>query len=76
VQQHEHHQARLDEVLAACAQPVDGAAIVKVMFKRELDLHQMTFALGEALAHLHALWFDGKVERSRGDDGVFRFVRP
>jgi glyoxylase-like metal-dependent hydrolase (beta-lactamase superfamily II) len=75
VQQHEHHQARLDEVLAACARPVDGTEIVRVMFKRELDLHQMTFALGEALAHLHALWYDGKVERKHGGDGVFRFVQ-
>jgi glyoxylase-like metal-dependent hydrolase (beta-lactamase superfamily II) len=75
VQQHEHHQARLDEVLAACAQPSSAADIVPVMFKRELDLHQMTFALGESLAHLHALWHEGRVERTRGEDGVYRFVR-
>ncbi|MCS7101403.1 MAG: MBL fold metallo-hydrolase, partial [Burkholderiaceae bacterium] len=40
-----------------------------------LDLHQSTFALGEALAHLHALWYDGRLTRSRGADGVYRFVR-
>jgi hypothetical protein len=33
----------------------------------------MTFALGEALAHLHALWYEGRVER-RLDDGVYRFT--
>ena len=43
------------------------------MFKRKLDLHQLTFAMGEALAHLHALYFDGKLVRSTGDDGVIRF---
>jgi glyoxylase-like metal-dependent hydrolase (beta-lactamase superfamily II) len=75
VQQHQHHQARLDEVLAACARPASAADIVPVMFKRELDLHQMTFALGESLAHLHALWHAGTVERKRDDDGVYRFVR-
>ena len=75
VQQHEHHQARLDEVLAACATPSTAADIVPVMFKRELDLHQMTFALGEALAHLHALWHAGSVQRMRSDDGFFRFSR-
>jgi hypothetical protein len=47
---------------------------VPVLFPRPLDLHQTTFALGESLAHLHALWFDGRVERRRGDDGVYRFV--
>ena len=26
-----------------------------VLFHRKLDLHQMTFAMGESIAHLHAL---------------------
>jgi len=71
-QQHRHHAARLDEVLEACATPRSAASVVPVLFKRALDAHQMTFALGEALAHLHALWYDGKVER-RDDGGVYRF---
>ncbi len=73
-QQHSHHQARLDEVLAACERPMTAADILPVLFKRELDLHQTTFALGESLAHLHALWFDGLVQR-RLDGGTYRFVR-
>jgi hypothetical protein len=32
----------------------------------------MTFALGESLAHLHALWYEGKLER-RDDAGIYRF---
>jgi len=44
------------------------------MFKRTLALHQTTFALGEAVAHLHALWLDGRLARRRGDDGVWRFA--
>jgi hypothetical protein len=46
---------------------------VPVLFKRELDLHQTTFALGESLAHLHALWHEGRIARRLGGDGVFRF---
>jgi hypothetical protein len=46
---------------------------VPVLFRRPLDLHQMTFALGEAIAHLHALWFEGRLSRAVGADGVFRF---
>jgi glyoxylase-like metal-dependent hydrolase (beta-lactamase superfamily II) len=72
-QQHGHHRDRLADVLAACAQPKTAAEIVPVLFKRELDLHQLTFALGEALAHLHALWHEGQVQRQEGNDGVFRF---
>jgi hypothetical protein len=45
-----------------------------VLFKRALDLHQTTFALGEALAHLHALWYDGKVARRLDEAGVYRFT--
>ncbi len=71
----EHHDARFAEVLAACAtQPCSAADIVPILFKRKLDLHQLTFALGEAIAHLHGLWFAGKLERITGADGVFRFA--
>ena len=72
-QQHAHHAERLAEVLAACSAPQTAASIVPVLFKRALDLHQMTFALGEALAHLHALWYEGKVARTF-DDGAYRFT--
>jgi hypothetical protein len=38
-----------------------------------MDMHQTTFAMGESIAHLHALWFAGKVQRSLDAQGVFRF---
>jgi hypothetical protein len=47
--------------------------IVPIMFRRQLDSHQLSFALGEALAHLHKLWADGLLRRVLGDDGVVRF---
>jgi glyoxylase-like metal-dependent hydrolase (beta-lactamase superfamily II) len=73
-QLHEHHAERLAETKAACyAEPLSAAALVPKMFKRELDLHQLTFAIGEALAHLHLLWLAGELTRSRGVDGVWRF---
>ncbi len=73
-QQHAHHADRLAEVLAACATPQTAASIVPLLFKRALDLHQTTFALGEALAHLHALWYEGSITRRLHDDGVYRFT--
>lgn len=69
----EHHRARLAEVMQAAASPVTAVEIVPVMFRRPLDTHQLSFALGEALAHLHKLWYDGLLRRERGEDGVFRF---
>lgn len=74
-QQHEHHAERLQEVIAACAEPRSAYDIVPVLFRRKLDLHQLTFAMGEALAHLHALYFEGKLHRIEGDDGIVRFQR-
>jgi glyoxylase-like metal-dependent hydrolase (beta-lactamase superfamily II) len=70
----DHHAARLAEVREACAEkPQSAADIVPMMFKRKLDIHQMTFALGEALAHLNLLWLDGELVRHTGEDGVIRF---
>ncbi len=70
-----HHQDRLAEVMQACAQgPKSGAQIVPVMFPRALDTHQALFALGEAIAHLHLLWHQGRLRRTLGADGVWRFA--
>lgn len=72
-QLHHHHRERLAEVVNACATPQSAADIVPIMFRRPLDGHQLTFAMGEALAHLHKLWFDGVLVRETGSDGVLRF---
>lgn len=74
-QLNDHHVARLAEVVEACARPHSAAEIVPMMFPRKLDGHQLSFALGEALAHLHKLWFDGVLQREMCADGIWRFVR-
>jgi glyoxylase-like metal-dependent hydrolase (beta-lactamase superfamily II) len=71
----DHHAARLAEVMQACATPQSASDIVPIMFPRSLDAHQISFAMGEALAHLHLLWFDGTLRRRLDDDGIIRFVR-
>lgn len=73
-QLHDHHRDRLAEVMDACtARPCCALEILPLMFKRPLDMHQTTFAMGEAVAHLHALWFAGKLRRALDKDGVYRF---
>ena len=69
----EHHVERLAEVVQACAQWQSAADIVPLMFQRALDAHQLSFAMGEALAHLHQLWYEGIVRRETGSDGIIRF---
>ncbi len=67
-----HHVDRLKEVMDLCAKPTTSADVVPVMFKREFDSHQLFFAFGEALAHLHYLWYQGLLTRTLSD-GVYRF---
>jgi glyoxylase-like metal-dependent hydrolase (beta-lactamase superfamily II) len=70
-----HHDERFADVLAACAEaPQTAASLLPVLFRRPLDLHQTTFAMGESIAHLHALWLGGRLKRLRDADGVLRFV--
>lgn len=69
-----HHEARLAEVEEACRGiPRSAAEIVPLLFKRSLDIHQTTFALGEALAHLHWLAAEQRVNRQTGADCIVRF---
>jgi glyoxylase-like metal-dependent hydrolase (beta-lactamase superfamily II) len=71
----QHHDERLAEVLAACAaRPCHAAELLELLFKRKLDLHQTTFAMGESVAHLNALWLAGKLRRTLEEDGVYRFA--
>ena len=73
-QLHDHHDERFDAVVEACREPRSAADLLPVLFSRKLDLHQTTFAMGESVAHVHALWMSGRLNRQIGDDGVIRFV--
>jgi glyoxylase-like metal-dependent hydrolase (beta-lactamase superfamily II) len=55
-----HHRARCAEIIAACGRPQSTMNLLPVLFRRPLDRHQMAFALGEALAHLHYLMGQGR----------------
>lgn len=72
-QQLEHHAERLAEVLNACAKPMSAFDLLPILFKRKLDMHQLSFAMGESIAHLHALYFDGKLNRTKDSTGVYYF---
>jgi glyoxylase-like metal-dependent hydrolase (beta-lactamase superfamily II) len=70
-----HHEERLEMLESACAEPHTAAALVPVLFKRELDVHQLGFAIGETLAHLQRLRGAGRIVRETGADGVWRYRR-
>jgi glyoxylase-like metal-dependent hydrolase (beta-lactamase superfamily II) len=60
-----HHRDRLDAVLAACEEPRTTYEVMSALFERELDPHQTTFGVGEAMAHLNHLAVAGRVRRTR-----------
>jgi glyoxylase-like metal-dependent hydrolase (beta-lactamase superfamily II) len=74
-----HHAARLDELVAAVAAAapagLSAAALLPTLFRRELDVHQRLFAMGEAIAHLNHVWHAGRLERRVAADGAFLFAR-
>ena len=72
-----HHDARLAELqtaLETASAPRTTADLLPVLFRRDLDIQQRYFAMGEAIAHLNFLWRAGKVERLVAEDRTIRFA--
>jgi len=71
----EHHERRLDRLLEGCRErPLTAFEALPFLFKRKLDEHQMGFAMGEAIAHLHYLHAEGRVRREVDANGVRRYA--
>src|SRR5512134_1362223 len=70
----EHHQARFKDLENALKEkPRSAADLLAVLFRRPLDTHQTFFAMGEAIAHLHYLYYAGRAKRAQGKDGIMRY---
>jgi glyoxylase-like metal-dependent hydrolase (beta-lactamase superfamily II) len=72
----QHHDARLAETADALVEPRTAADVIPFLFRRELDTHQLGFAIGEALAHLNFLEAQGRAVQLVGEDGLLRFTKP
>jgi len=72
-QLHEHHRLRLGELEEDCQSPKSAADVLGTLFRRNLDTHQLFFAMGEAMAHLHFLYYENRLKRSLEADGVMRY---
>ena len=71
----EHHEARFAELRNALkGEPKSAGDLLGVLFRRPLDTHQTFFAMGEAIAHLHYLYYAGHARRGIGPDGVMRYA--
>jgi glyoxylase-like metal-dependent hydrolase (beta-lactamase superfamily II) len=75
IAQLEVHHAERDALLAEhLGQPRCAVELLPILFLRELDMHQLMFALGETIAHLNHLVQRGRARRRVGADGVIRFL--
>jgi glyoxylase-like metal-dependent hydrolase (beta-lactamase superfamily II) len=70
-----HHEARCNDIIAACTRPSTTAEVLPVLFPRLLDAHQIGFAFGEVLAHINYLVGTGALASATDADGVIRVER-
>lgn len=69
----EHHRDRLERAIEAASGGRTAVEIMPALFDRELDAHQLSFALGEAVAHLNHLVMKGILVRTADAAGVHRY---
>jgi glyoxylase-like metal-dependent hydrolase (beta-lactamase superfamily II) len=71
-----HHREKFELLSNALrGRPQSAGDLLGVLFpKRKLDLHQTFFAMGEAIAHLHYLYYAGRATRELGADGIMRYA--
>lgn len=70
-----HHDERFAELFEALSGGARSACdLLGVLFRRPLDAHQTFFAMGEAIAHLHCLYYAGRLRREPGGDGIMRYA--
>jgi len=70
-----HHRERFAELKQELKKGHRSAGeLLPVLFRRPLDAHQTFFAMGEAIAHLHYLYYAGEAKRAAGADGIMRYA--
>jgi glyoxylase-like metal-dependent hydrolase (beta-lactamase superfamily II) len=70
-----HHQAHFKKIENTLKDKQCSAGdLLGLLFRRPLDAHQTFFAMGEAIAHLHYLYYAGTLKRSEGTDGIMRYA--
>lgn len=68
---HEGHFTKIENALKN--KQCSAGELLGLLFRRPLDAHQTFFAMGEAIAHLHYLYYAGRLQRASGADGIMRY---
>ncbi len=69
-----HHEARLTRAEETAAVGQTAKSIMPSLFDRELDAHQLGFAIGETLAHLNYLVARQRLTREQDSEGRYIYT--
>jgi len=69
----DHHMERLQIIQEACIEPLSGMEVSKILFPQKLDKHGKFFAIGETMAHIKYLEYEGKIMRIK-ENGIERYI--
>lgn len=67
----EHHRERLDKVLTWVGTKSTGYEVCKLMFGKDLSVHQLRFAMAETLAHLVYLEGENKLYKVEFENIIY-----
>jgi glyoxylase-like metal-dependent hydrolase (beta-lactamase superfamily II) len=70
-----HHHTHLDNLREYCREGKTIKDCLPILFKRNLNPHNMFFAIAEAFSHLNYLSYSGEFSRHVNADGQFIFQR-
>lgn len=68
-----HHQERLAAFQRNCVRPMTAMELSETVFTKPMDSENVTFALGETIAHLNLLMARGSITRTARPDGVLLY---
>lgn len=69
-----HHHKHLESLKGFCKEGKTIKQCLPVLFKRELNEHNMFFAIAEAFSHLNYLYFEKILTRDINDKGQYIFT--
>ncbi|HET7579196.1 MAG TPA: MBL fold metallo-hydrolase [Bacillales bacterium] len=70
----EHHDRRLEKTLDAVSGKSNIYEVCRKLFRKDLNIHETRFALGETIAHLEYLRHQGEIIREM-QDGQWRYAK-
>ena len=69
----QHHHANFELLERACGKARVGLDLIPVLYRRELNMIEWAFAIGECSAHLNYLFIEERLSRDLNDAGHYQY---